>query len=55
MFIAFAMSHLASQPETIIAASYAYMVQNLCLELFGLTSRLHYSGKLRLQGLEPLP
>ncbi|CAH1432534.1 unnamed protein product [Lactuca virosa] len=54
-FNTLASSRLASQPDSIIAASSACEVQYPRLESPGFSARLHYSGKLRMRGSVPSP
>ncbi|CAH1451528.1 unnamed protein product [Lactuca virosa] len=54
-FSTLASSRLASQPDSIIAASSACEVQYPRLESPGFSARLHYSDKLRMRGSVPLP
>ncbi|CAI9270995.1 unnamed protein product [Lactuca saligna] len=46
----FASSRMASQLDSIKVESYACKVQYPCLESSGFSTRLYYSGKLRVQG-----
>ncbi|CAH1445017.1 unnamed protein product [Lactuca virosa] len=49
-FNTLALSHLTSQPDSIIAASSAGEVQYPRLESPGFSARLYYSGTLRIRG-----
>ncbi|CAH1416061.1 unnamed protein product [Lactuca virosa] len=54
-FSTLASSRLASQPDSITAASSACEVQHPRLESPGFPARLHYSDKLHMRGSVPSP